>query len=80
MPKVLCRCGKEISLHAIPCPNEWLIISDVVYDRISETPIDPEVLYREMQTNGEVSTLWNAGDPLGWNGQAAASLRTTINR
>lgn len=47
MPKVICSCRSIISLSEIPNPNEWLTISDIEYDKLSDK-IDSEELYMQM--------------------------------
>ena len=44
MPSILCKCGKRISYGEIPCKNEWLLISDVDFDK-QVGLIDSEKLY-----------------------------------
>ncbi len=48
MPGIQCKCGNIIKSNEIPNSNEWLIISDVDYDRYSGK-IDAEELYKEMK-------------------------------
>ena len=48
MPAVMCKCGNRIGLGEIPNPNEWLTISDVVYDAYTGI-IDAEALYADMK-------------------------------
>lgn len=48
MPGILCKCGNIIKTGEIPNPNEWLLISDVEYDKYSGS-IDSEDLYVEMK-------------------------------
>lgn len=45
MPKEVCKCGNVISLGEIPNPNEWLIISDVDFDKFSGN-IDSDKIFR----------------------------------
>jgi hypothetical protein len=47
MPKFLCRCSIVISTSDIPCEHEWLMISDVAYDKF-EGSVDADALYRAM--------------------------------
>jgi hypothetical protein len=49
MPGIQCKCGNIIKSNLIPNPNEWLVISDVSYDKFSGK-IDAEELYKEMKT------------------------------
>ena len=49
MPSIKCKCGNFINMGEIPNPNEWLIISDVEFDKFYEK-IDAEVLYKKMKT------------------------------
>jgi len=48
MPSIVCKCKQKLSYGEIPNPIEWLMISDVDYDR-HEGIIDSEKLYMEMQ-------------------------------
>ncbi|MBC8988173.1 hypothetical protein H9X96_20660 [Pedobacter sp. N36a] len=48
MPKIRCKCDNVIWLGEIPSPHQWLIISDVEYDKF-EGQIDPEILYSKME-------------------------------
>lgn len=48
MPKIRCKCDNIIWLGEIPSPHQWLIISDVEYDKF-EDPINPEILYSKME-------------------------------
>jgi len=47
MPKMLCECGKEIKLHAIPNEYTYMYISEVDYDKY-QGRINAEELYRAM--------------------------------
>ena len=47
MPNTTCSCGHRIWFGEIPCPYEWLMISDTRYDDYQET-VDAEALYGEM--------------------------------
>lgn len=49
MPGIECKCGNIIKSGEIPNPNEWLLISDVEYDKYSGE-IDSEELYQEMKS------------------------------
>lgn len=44
MPTYQCTCGNLIDYGLIPCPEEWLLISDVEYDQFVGQ-IDGEKLY-----------------------------------
>lgn len=44
MPTLKCTCGNLIDYGLIPCPEEWLLISDVEYDQFVGQ-IDSEKLY-----------------------------------
>jgi hypothetical protein len=46
MPSILCECGNKISYGEIPCPYEWLMISDVSYGSFWDG-IDAEALYKK---------------------------------
>ena len=48
MPKFICKCGNVIDLGEIPSPNQFLIISDIEYDKFSGM-IDAEELYGKMK-------------------------------
>ena len=47
MPSILCKCGERLAYGEIPCPIEWLAISDSAYE-LHTGSIDAESLYREM--------------------------------
>ncbi|PJB35220.1 MAG: hypothetical protein CO108_26270 [Deltaproteobacteria bacterium CG_4_9_14_3_um_filter_63_12] len=47
MPKLRCTCSEVLNYGEIPCPIEWLTISDVEFDGLSK-PCDLEVLYQRM--------------------------------
>jgi len=49
MPGLDCRCGHRISYGRIPCPDEWLFISDVDYDGVTGA-VDAEELYKKMNS------------------------------
>jgi hypothetical protein len=44
MPKLRCNCGEVIHYGQIPCPSEWLIISDSDFDKFSGM-MDAEEIY-----------------------------------
>ena len=46
MPFFECKCGARIDMGSIPNPNEWLIISDDLYDKYSGA-VDAEELYKD---------------------------------
>ena len=48
MPKILCKCNYVIDLGGIPSRNQFLIISDVDFDKFQKQ-VDPEDVYSEMQ-------------------------------
>jgi hypothetical protein len=48
MPKMLCKCGNVISWSLIPNPIEYLIISDVEYDKYTDV-VDADELYSKMK-------------------------------
>lgn len=64
MPKLLCRCGELIRFGQIPCPDEWLFVSDVEYERHSGQ-VDAELLYEEFRSFllcrscGRLWVYWN---------------------
>jgi len=43
MPSFTCKCGE------IPCPDEWLFISDVEFDKFSGS-VDAEEIYKAMKS------------------------------
>ena len=47
MPSMLCTCGHRISYGEIPCPHQWLIISDTAFDQFSGN-VDAEKVYKSM--------------------------------
>lgn len=47
MPSMICKCGKKINYGNIPCIDEWLLVSDVNFDKF-EGQVDAELIYREM--------------------------------
>lgn len=41
MPKLLCLCDFVIPLHGIPCQDQYMIFSDVEFDKFpEETKVD----------------------------------------
>jgi len=64
MPKIRCKCDNFISYSQIPNPNDYLIISDVAFDKYDEQ-IDWEKLYTEMKSVlrcdlwGRLWIFWN---------------------
>lgn len=64
MPSINCKCGERLKYGEIPCPIEWLIISDESYDAYSGE-IDSESLYRDMINMlkcpkcGSLLVFWN---------------------
>jgi hypothetical protein len=49
MPKLQCTCGMVLNYGQIPCPDEWLLISDVEFDRYSGS-VDVEKVYAAMKS------------------------------
>lgn len=49
MPAIMCKCGEQLRYGEIPCPIEWLFISDTDYDSFSGQ-VDSEELYRQMKS------------------------------
>ena len=47
MPKFRCTCGEMISYGSIPSTDEWLMISDVEYDKFVGA-VDSETVYMAM--------------------------------
>lgn len=65
MPSINCRCGERLCYGEIPCPIEWLMISDQDYDAYTGM-VDAEVLYaamRSMLQCPKCDRLW-----VFWNG------------
>ncbi len=56
MPSTSCRCGEILRYGDIPCPIEWLFVSNVAYDKFAAN-IDAEELYKAMHSFFEVSTM-----------------------
>lgn len=48
MPKLKCECGEVIDLSGIPSPNQYLIISDIEFDKF-EGNVDSELIYSQMK-------------------------------
>jgi hypothetical protein len=48
MPSMTCKCDHRIVYGEIPCTDEWLLISDVAFERFGGT-IDAEEVYRGMR-------------------------------
>ncbi|KAF0232622.1 MAG: Uncharacterized protein FD167_4727 [bacterium] len=67
MPKIRCQCDTIINYGQIPCPNEWLTISDIEFDSFSGM-IDAESLYTCMKSMlqcpkcGRLYIFWNGFD------------------
>lgn len=69
MPSLSCRCGQQISYGQIPCPEEWLFVSDVDFERFSGQ-VDAESVYTAMNSFlkcPKCRRLW-----VFWNGFSAA--------
>jgi len=47
MSKIICKCENVIWLGEIPSPQQWMVISDVVFDGF-QGQIDAELLYSKM--------------------------------
>ena len=47
MPKFRCKCGNVIPLGEVPSPNQYMMISDIDYDKYQGL-IDAEELYLKM--------------------------------
>jgi len=65
MPSLTCRCGEILHYGEIPSKNEWLLISDVEFDKFSGT-VDAEEIYKAMKSLIKCSrcgTIW-----FFWNG------------
>ncbi len=48
MPKIRCKCDNIIRLSDIPSPNQWLIISDVEFDKFSGM-VNSEDVFNKMK-------------------------------
>ncbi len=49
MPSLTCGCGEIVNYGEIPCPNEWLFMSDVEFDKLSGL-VDVEEIYKAMKS------------------------------
>ena len=49
MPKIICTCGETLFCNEIPNPIEFKFISDVDYDKYTDS-IDAEELYAQMKS------------------------------
>lgn len=64
MPSIRCHCTQVLRFGDIPNPIEWLLISDVEFDRYSGA-VDAELLYRNMKhllrcpKCGRLWVFWN---------------------
>lgn len=47
MPMLKCVCDQIIHYGEIPCQDEWLMISDVKFDKFSGST-DSETIYKQM--------------------------------
>ena len=68
MPSMTCACGDQISWTEIPCPVEYLFISDTDFDRF-HGKVDSEQIYQAMTSLMRCPScdrLW-----VFWNGTAA---------
>jgi len=67
MPALKCSCGETIGYGGIPCPFEWLFISDCDYDAIVAS-VDAEELYGRMssflkcENCGRLWVFWDGFD------------------
>ena len=62
MPTI--KCGEILHYGEIPCPDEWLFISDVEFDKFSGS-VDAEEIYKAMKILIKCSscgTMWFFGD------------------
>jgi len=60
MPSFTCKCGEILHYGEIPCPDEWLFISDVEFDKFSGS-VDAEEIYKAMKSLIKCSrcgTMW----------------------
>ena len=55
MPNLACKCGNVIDLSPIPCPNEFLLLSDMdmeaVFHAIEDSPSTAEDLLEKAATS-----------------------------
>lgn len=64
MPKRICECGYCFRLGEIPGRDQWLVISDEVYDQFSGH-VDAEEIYKKMRIMlrcpvcGRISIFWD---------------------
>lgn len=64
MPKYLCKCGCTIPLGEVPSPNQYMIISDIDYEKYQGL-INAEDLYLKMSivakcsNCGRLYIFWN---------------------
>jgi len=64
MPSITCGCGEILRYGEIPCQNEWLLISDVEFDKFSGK-VEAEEVYQAMKSLikcpscGAVWIFWN---------------------
>ena len=67
MPSMICSCGARLSYGEIPCPIEWLVISDTEYNSHQDM-INSEALYSKMKSMlkcnqcGRLWIFWNGFD------------------
>ncbi len=54
MPNIKCICESRIGFGGIPNPNEYLLISDVKFEKFWDSP-NTEQLYNEMSIVGKCS-------------------------
>lgn len=74
MPATLCHCGERVNYGSIPNPTEWLLVSDVAFDALTDPETDKvaaEDLFHQMKHAllcphcGRLWVFWNgfAADP-----------------
>lgn len=49
MPKTTCSCGEILRYGEIPCPIEWLLISDCDFDKFAGM-VNSEEIYMSMKS------------------------------
>ena len=79
MPSLSCTCGRRIEYGSIPCPDEWLFISDTDYDGFSGL-VDADVIYKSMRSFLKCTccgSLWVFWD--GYRRQAQQFVPTHLN-
>lgn len=70
MSKLNCICGEITDLSNIPCEHDWLVISDVEFDKWNDNNTSVEKFYTQMKlitrcpNCGRLYIYWNGtGNP-----------------